>query len=162
MKEPFRSAVLALVFTAAAAAQSTSGYVFVAPGGATGSARTQATLQAGAGFEIPVAKGFGAGAEVGALSDLRSWGDSTVGVFAPSGYYHFLRDTNKSRRLDPFAGAGYTLFFRDGHLNLFHFGGGVNLWASRHLGARIELRDQVATYDGTVHYWGFRLGIAFR
>jgi hypothetical protein len=160
--EPIRSAVLAAAFAAAAAAQSTSGYVFVAPGGATGSARTQATIQAGAGFEVPVGKGFGAGAEVGALSDLRSWGDSTIGVFSPTAYYHFIRDKNKSRRLDPFVDGGYTLFFRSGHLNLVHFGGGVNIWALKHLGARIELRDQVANNDGTVHYWGFRLGVAFR
>ena len=162
MKQPIRSAVLAAVFAAAAAAQSTSGWVFVAPGGATGSARTQATLQAGAGFEVPVGKGFGAGAEVGALSQLVSFGDSTVGVFAPTAYYHFVRDKSKSRRFDPFVDGGYTVFFRDGHLNLGHFGGGANLWASRHVGARIELRDQVATNDGTVHYWGFRLGVAFR
>jgi hypothetical protein len=162
MREPVRSAVLSAVFAAAAAAQSVSGYAFVAPGGATGSARTQATLQAGAGFEVPVGKGFGAGAEVGALSDLRSWGDSTIGVFSPSAYCHFIRDNNRSRRLDPFVDGGYTLFFRSGKLNLFHFGGGLHIWAARHLGARIELRDQVASNDGTVHYWGFRLGVAFR
>jgi hypothetical protein len=160
MKRFWSGAILLPLLTVAASAQSTSAYVFGAPGGATGSARTQATLQAGAGFEVALPRGFGAGAEVGALSDLRSWGDSTVGVFAPTGYYHFVK--GRAKRLDPFVDGGYTLFFRDGHLNLFHFGGGVNIWATRHLGARFELRDQVATQDGTVHYWGFRLGVAFR
>ena len=58
--------------------------------------------------------------------------------------------------------AGYTLFFRNGRGNLFHFGGGVNYWAARHVGVRAELRDQVFSNDGTLHYWGFRLGVAFR
>lgn len=160
MKTFLRGAWLAAAFAIAASAQWTNGYVFVAPGGVTGSAKTQATLQVGAGVEVALPKGFGAGAEVGALSQIRSWGDSTVGVFAPTGYYHFLR--RKDRRLDPFVDGGYTLFFRDGHANLFHFGGGANLWAARHLGARIELRDQVDTTYGTLHYWGFRLGLAFR
>jgi len=115
------AAVCVLIALAApVAAQSTSGYVFVALGGATVSARTEATLQAGAGFEVALPKGFGAGAEVGALGPLRSWGESTVGFFSPGGYYHFLR--KRDRRLDPFVGAGYTMFFRDGHANLFHFG----------------------------------------
>jgi len=152
--------LIALVFTAAASAQSTSGYVFIAPGGVSGAAKTQGTLQAGGGFEIALPKGFGAGAEIGALSPWSSWGDATLGVFAASGYYHFLQ--GKNRRLDPFADAGYTLFFHGGHANLFHFGGGLNLWASRHLGARIELRDQVYSNYGTLHYWGFRVGIAIR
>ena len=155
------AAVCVLIALAApVAAQSTSGYVFVAPGGATVSARTEATLQAGAGFEVALPKGFGAGAEVGALGPLRSWGESTVGFFSPGGYYHFLR--KRDRRLDPFVGAGYTMFFRDGHANLFHFGGGTNVWLTRHLGTRIELRDQVLTGYSAVHYWGFRLGVAFR
>ena len=64
--------------------------------------------------------------------------------------------------IDPFVDGGYTLFFHSGSANLFHFGGGANFWATRHLGARVELRDQVASYDGTIHYWGFRLGVAFR
>jgi hypothetical protein len=149
---------LILTFAAAAAAQSTSGYIFVAPGGATGSARTQATLQAGGGGELALPKHFGAGAELGALSPIGSWGEATLGVFSLSGYYHFLGNN----RIDPFVDAGYTLFFRDGHVNLFHFGGGANFWATRHLGARVELRDQVDTSYGTIHYWGFRLGIAIR
>jgi hypothetical protein len=152
--------LLVLAFAATAAAQSTSGYIFVAPGGATGNARTQATLQAGGGVEVALPKHFGAGAELGALSPIGSWGESTLGVFSASGYYHFLK--GKQHKIDPFVDAGYTLFFNSGSANLFHFGGGANFWATRHFGARVELRDQVASYDGIIHYWGFRLGVAFR
>jgi len=152
--------LLVLAFAAAAAAQSTSGYIFVAPGGATGSARTEATLQAGGGVEVALPKHFGAGVELGALSPIGSWGDATLGVFSASGYYHFIK--GKKSNIDPFVDGGYTLFFHSGSANLYHFGGGANFWASRHVGARVELRDQVASFDGTIHYWGFRLGVAFR
>ena len=160
MNRFWQTAVLAAGFAAAAVAQSTHGYVFIAPGGATGDAKTQGTLQTGAGVEVALPKGFGAGAEIGAISPWNSWGDSTLGVFSPTGYYHFVK--GKEHRIDPFVDAGYTLYFRDGHENLFHFGGGVNLWASRHFGAKVELRDQVDTRYSTIHYWGFRLGLAFR
>jgi hypothetical protein len=152
--------LLVLAFAAAAAAQSTSGYIFVAPGGATGSARTEATLQAGGGVEVALPKHFGAGAELGALSPVNSWGDYTLGVFSLSGYYHFYK--GRTKRIDPFVAAGYTRFFHNGSANLFHFGGGANIWATRHLGAKVELRDQIDTQYNTIHYWGFRLGLAFR
>ena len=160
MKKLLNSIMIAAAFAAAATAQSTNAYVFVGPGGATGVANTQGTLQTGAGVELALPKGFGAGAEIGAISHFQSWGESTLGVFSPTGYYHILR--NKDRKLDPFVDAGYTMFWRDGHENLFHFGGGVNYWATRHFGARVELRDQVDTTYSTIHYWGFRLAVAFR
>ncbi|MBS1855313.1 MAG: hypothetical protein JST11_08110 [Acidobacteria bacterium] len=160
MKRVFCGGALAAALCAGAWAQGVSGYVFGAPGGLTGSARTVATLQAGAGVELALPKGFGAGVEVGAVSAVNSWGDSTVGVFAPGGTYHFRR--GRDRRFDPYAAAGYTMFFRDGRANLFHYGGGVNYWVLRHVGARLEVRDQVGTIDGTVHYWGFRFGVTVR
>jgi hypothetical protein len=153
------STILAAALAGAAFGQSTNAYFFVAPGGVTGSAKTEGALQLGAGGEIALPKSFGAGVEAGAISPFRSWGDATLGTFAVNGYYHFV---HRDRRIHPFVTAGYTVFFRDGHVNLFNFGGGANLWATRHLGARIELRDQVATYNGTLHYWGVRLGLAFR
>ena len=160
MKKLFFQSVLAVAFAAAAFAQSTSAYVFGAPGGASGSGSTRATLQAGAGVELALPKGFGAGIEAGAISPFRSWGDDTLGFFSANGYYHFNKGND--RRIDPFVTAGYTNFFRDGHLNLVNFGGGVNLWATRHLGGRLEVRDQVNSRYDTVHYWNFRLGLAFR
>jgi hypothetical protein len=47
-------------------------------------------------------------------------------------------------------------------LNLFNFGGGVNLWFSRHVGAKIEARDHVHSDNGSaVHYTEFMLGLGF-
>src|SRR5262245_37805364 len=157
MKTILLTAIFA-AFAGAASAQSITGYVFGAPGGVTGPGKTRATLQAGAGFEAALPKGFGAGVEAGVLSPFVSWGDETLGFFSANGFYHFRRD----RQVDPFVTAGYTTFFRSGHLNLFNFGGGVNLWATRHIGGRIELRDQINSTYETLHYWNFRLGLTFR
>ena len=159
-KTLLRVLVLAGAMGAACMAQSNSAYIFVASGGATGSARTEATLQAGAGFEAALPKGFGAGAEIGALSPYNSWGDATLGAFSATGYYHFRH--GRQERLDPFVGAGYTRFFHSGGANLFHYAGGVNVWAARHVGVRFEFRDQVDTQYSTVHYWGVRFGVALR
>jgi hypothetical protein len=76
--------------------------------------------------------------------------------------------------VDPFVTAGYSLFFErtasflfatpvvEASLSLFNFGGGTNLWFSRHIGAKIEARDHVHSGSGsTVHYAEFMLGLAF-
>jgi hypothetical protein len=68
------------------------------PRRATGSAKTQATLQAGGGVELALPKHFGAGAEIGALSPIGSWGKSTLGVFSLGGYDHLVEKS----RMDPF------------------------------------------------------------
>ena len=140
------------------AEQHSHGYLFVAPGGLTGPARTNATVHLGAGAEFALPKGFGAGAELGALGRTDSFAD-VLGVFSVNGYYHFSR---RSGKLDPFATAGYSLFFRSGHANLFNFGGGMNYWFLSRVGFRSEIRDHVWNADGTVHYWGVRFGLAFR
>src|SRR5207302_533729 len=101
----------------------------------------------------------GVGAEAGVLTSVPSFED-TLGTFSANGYYHFLH--GKQHKIDPFATAGYTLLFRDGHLNLFNFGGGANFWLAKHVGARLELRDAVNSQYSTVHYWGVRFGIAIR
>jgi hypothetical protein len=41
--------------------------------------------------------------------------------------------------------------FRDGHRNLFYFGGGVNYWAAPSLGLRLEFRDHVS--NDPAHFW---------
>ncbi|HWC00040.1 MAG TPA: hypothetical protein VG672_25205 [Bryobacteraceae bacterium] len=141
-------------------AQSSNGYVFFAPGGATCCGYTAMTLQMGAGGEAVIWNGIGAGAELGVAGQRSDFGGTVAGVFSPNGYYHFLR--GKDLKLDPFVTGGYTLLFRSGSANLFNFGGGVNYWFHRRLGARLEFRDHVYTGDGTLHYWGIRVGLAFR
>ena len=57
---------------------------------------------------------------------------------------------------------GYSLIFRGGHLNFFNWGGGFHYWFARHAGVRFEFRDHVYSGYSIEHYWGIRLGIAFR
>lgn len=104
--------------------------------------------------------GIGLGAEIGALGDREFFADSVIGVLSPNAYLHFVR--GRHPRMDPFVTGGYTLIFRSGHANLFNVGGGFNYWFSGALGARIEFRDHVYSSGGTLHYWGVRLGLAFR
>src|SRR5689334_21428333 len=53
--------------TVALKAQTSNGYVFVAPGGVTCCGYTSMTLQFGVGGEVVLGKGIGVGAELGAL-----------------------------------------------------------------------------------------------
>jgi hypothetical protein len=121
--------------------------------------QTAMTLHLGLGGEAVVGKGIGVGAEIGALGPRQHFSDAVVGLFSPNGYYHFVHD--KKVRIDPFVTGGYSLLFRSGHINLFNFGGGATYWFHRHLGARFEFRDHVYTSGGTLHYWGFRMGLSF-
>ena len=150
---------IALILAGSLSAQPSNGYVFFAPGGVTCCSQTAMTLQFGLGGEAVIGKGIGAGAEISALGTRQYFSDSVVGVFSPNGYYHFVH--GKDVKVDPFVTGGYTLLFRSGHANLFNFGGGMNYWFKRHLGLRIEFRDQVHTDGSAVHYWGIRAGLAF-
>jgi len=151
-----RLILLAFACVAVSAAQSSNGYVFVAPGGVTCCGSTTTTLHIGGGGEGIIGKGFGVGAEIGALGPTQYLAES-IGAFSANGYYHFIHA--KDRKLDPFVTGGYTLLFRGGTANAGNFGGGVNYWFSRHFGIRAEFRDHVYSSD---HYWGFRFGVTFR
>jgi hypothetical protein len=151
-----RILVLMVSLGAVAAAQTSNGYVYVAPGGLTSYGHTAATLQFGFGGEGVIGKGIGAGAEIGAVGPTSSLADS-LGVLSVNGYYHGIH--GKDIRLDPFFTGGYTLMFRAGTMNLGNFGGGSNYWFSRHFGVRAEFRDQLNSY---ANFWGFRFGLSFR
>lgn len=156
----FRAGVLLGCFTGIAAAQSSNGYVFFAPGGATCCHNTSLTLQFGGGGEAVLAKGIGVGAEIGIVGTRQYFGDTALGVFSPNGYYHFNR--RREARTDPFVTGGYSLLFRSGHSNFANFGGGLNYWFHHRLGARLEIRDQLNTTGTIGHLWGVRFGLAFR
>lgn len=141
-------------------AQHSHGYLFVAPGGASGGGNTQATFHLGAGGEWLFGKGIGAGAELGALGPTSSFATDVLGVLSVNGYYHFL---HSGARFDPFATGGYTLLFRSGHANLGNFGAGMNYWFIPRIGFKTEFRDHVWSQNfGTIHYWGIRFGLNFR
>jgi hypothetical protein len=134
------------------------GYVFFAPG--TTSPEAIGTMHFGGGGEALVYKGLGLGGEVGYLVPWRSMGDG-MGTFSPDVSYH-IRPRSGEQKLVPFVTGGYTLFFRSGTANGFNFGGGANYWFREHLGLRLEFRDNVWTTYATVHWLGFRVGLAFR
>jgi hypothetical protein len=163
-----RTAVILLSAGMPAPAQSHA-FVYVAPGGAlTRAFAGDVFVHFGGGGEYVMKNGIGVGADAGAIGLLFG---GTTGTLSLNGYYHFRRQ----RLVDPFVTAGYSLFFdRTGdsfffgtethleNLSLFNFGGGTNLWFSRHVGAKIALRDHVHSGSGsTVHYAEFMLGLAF-
>jgi len=154
-----RIAVLLFAVAVAATAQSSNGYIFFAPGGVTSSGHTSGTIHAGGGLDAVLYKGAGLNLELGALAP-RDCLSCTVGLFSAGGVYYFLH--SKNSRIAPFVDGGYSLMFRTGHLNLGYFGGGVNLWPVHHVGLRLEMRDHVNASFGTIHYWGFRIGLALR
>ncbi|MCI0423655.1 MAG: porin family protein [Acidobacteria bacterium] len=134
------------------------GYVFVAPG-AVSSDGTTATLHFGVGGEGLVYKGLGIGGEIGYVGPARGLQEG-VGLFSANGSYHF-RNASASGKLVPFVTGGYSLIFRDGTASGVNFGGGVNYWFRERVGLRLEFRDQVFA-DRTTHFYGFRIGLAFR
>ena len=150
--------LLAVVLSAAAQAQHSHGYLFVAPGGISASGHTAMTIHLGAGGEGILGKGIGIGAELGALGPRESFSD-LVGLFSANGYYHFSHSKEKA---DPFLTGGYSVLFRLEHANLANFGVGMNYWLVRRLGLKVEFRDHIRTSGETVHYWGIRVGPAFR
>jgi hypothetical protein len=135
------------------------GYVFVAPG-AISSSVTTATLHFGVGGEGLVHKGLGIGGEIGYLGLARGLQEG-VGLFSANGSYHF-KNASASGKLVPFVTGGYSLIFREGKTNGVNFGGGVNYWFREGVGLRLEFRDQAFTQGETAHYYGFRIGLAFR
>ncbi len=157
MIRPALILVLFVMFAGTAGAQHSNGYVVVGSGGATCCGHTFMTLNLGAGGEAILGKGVGAALEVGAVALRQAINDSALGVLSLNGYYHFVHA--KDLKADPFVTGGYSLFIRQGHVNLFNFGGGLNYWFHRRLGARLDVRDHVHT---PIHYWGFRVGLAFR
>src|SRR5215831_16956429 len=101
-------ALLLFALCTAAIAQSSSGYVFIAPGGITAGGYTAATLHFGGGADLAIWKGIGLGLELGAVSPTADFG-GVVGVFSPDATYHFVR--GRRPKIDPFVNAGYTLLF---------------------------------------------------
>lgn len=121
------------------------GYVFV------GAASRHMSPTVGFGGEGYFKNGLGAGMEIGAaaVTDLKnSDPDRVLGLGSANLSYHFF-PRKPATKAAPFVSGGYTLFF--GHnatinvpkgltTNGFNLGGGVDIFATRHLGARFEVR----------------------
>ncbi len=152
--------ILLLTMSAAAAAQAVNGYAFVAPGGATCCGHTVMSLHFGGGVDAPIWKGLGPTAEIGALGPRTNFGEGVFGVFSPGATYYFR--SGKEQKLQPFVSGGYSLIFRSGHDNLGFVGAGVNYWIWKTAALRLEFRDHIHGGYSATHFWGFRIGFAFR
>lgn len=160
MRSVFVALFVFVVGVTEAAAQSSHGYVFVAPGGQSAGGRTFATAHAGGGFEAILKRYVGVGADLGYVAPTERLG-SGVGVVSPNGYFHIGGD--HYRGIDPFVTAGYTAFIRTRTRSLFNFGGGMNWWITDGKGLKFEFRDHVdAGGATTIHFWSIRLGLTFR
>jgi len=133
------------------------GYLFVAPGVASGGS---ATLHIGGGGEVIFNNGFGMGAEVGYLGPIEAMGQG-FGVFSVNGSYYFLK-ANQSEKVAPFVTGGYTGIFRSGYASGINFGGGVNYWFKKRVGLRFEIRDNLVALDGAAHLLNARIGLTVR
>ena len=120
-----------------------------------------AVLNVAGGGEGFVYRGLAIGAEGGYGWISGSFEDG-AGMFSVNPAYHF-KGQGRSRGLVPFVAAGYSMLFRDFHIDGFNVGGGATAWPSAHVGLRFE---------GRVHHFGvgplganvyvFRIGPSFR
>jgi hypothetical protein len=139
--------------------QSSRGYVFVAPGVVVGQGDSAGLLHFGGGGEWSLYKGIGVGAELGYLAPYRYF-SSGVGLFSLNGLYTFR--TSASSRFEPFVTGGYSLLFREGHLNAVNFGAGTHYWFGKKVGLRLEVRDHVSPEYFSDHFIQGRVGVSFR
>ena len=120
-----------------------------------------AVLNVTSGGEGFVYRGLAAGGEGGYGWISGNFKDG-VGMFSANPAYHF-KGQGRSRALVPFITGGYSMLFRDGHVNGFNAGGGATWWTGAHFGVRCE---------GRIHHFGvgplganvymFRIGPSFR
>ena len=153
--------LLAVLLPFAAAAQTKErrgqGYVFVAP---TSTTEGGFGLHIGVGGEGLVYKGLGVGGEIGYLGSADGLSDG-IGVLSTNISYHFTKAT-KSRKFAPFVTSGYSMVFRRSAINSINIGGGANWWFKERIGLRLELRDHIPLRSESVHFFGVRIGFAFR
>jgi len=179
MKRPIAAVALLLVapalVRAADADDSVQGqfYSFVAPIVSNTQSGINSTsaggYSTGFGGEVLIHKGVGVGIEIGYARNWAFSGQGTaVGVGSVDATYHFLG--NKSRKtIDPFLTGGYSLYYGERtttHVG-FNLGGGVNLWLSKHVAPRLEIRYQggINGIQGIIQfneYAAFRFGVTFR
>ncbi len=118
--------------------------------------------QAGGGSEVRLFRGLGIDTEVGEI-----WKPLYhAGLFSLSPAYHFRYAPHKSK-IAPFINAGYTRAFDDPHLtyshNLFNFGGGIEYWAFKRAGIRLDFRGYVDHNQGSLtQYPTLRIGLVLR
>lgn len=147
--------LLAAITPAAAHAQQSHGYAFAGFGNETG---YSGYFHPGLGGDWVVARGFGVGGEVGAITGRRR-GAPKVALLSGNGSYHIALDNTA---FDPFVTAGVSVITAGGSADLlWNWGGGVNWWVRQRFGPRFEFRDHVWS-SASRRLVEFRVGIAFR
>jgi hypothetical protein len=122
----------------------------------------------GGGGEVNLYHGLGLGGELG----YAHWSSGASGsAWIPSVDLLMHLRANKPRSLvDPFLSGGPSAYIPTQYGTrgspAFNFGGGVNLWLSKHAALRCEFRDYVAANSGNLqpgqNYASFRFGVTFR
>ena len=130
------------------------GYLYF--GSVKDSSREGKPLLLGGGGEYPIRNGFTAAAD---FSYLYLHQKGFVLLSVGSG-----RHFGPWEGVAPFVNAGYGLALHGPARNLFYFGGGVTRWFNQRVGARVEVRDSLASSCrcGTTHFLQFRIGLTIR
>ena len=132
------------------------GYGFGAIGSSSGSFG-HTTFHVGGGGERLLYKGLGLGGEIGYLAATENSGDG-FGLASANVSYHFGK---AGQKLTPFITGGASIAFRSGAAGGGNFGGGVQYWMKDRVALRFEFRDHILSSDSP-HFYGFRVGLAFR
>jgi len=120
-----------------------------------------AVLNVVSGGEAFVYRGLAVGAEGGYGWISGNFNDG-VGMFSVNPAYHF-KGQGRSRALVPFVTAGYSMLFRDGHVNGLNTGGGATWWLAAHFGLRCEGRiHHFAAGPLGANVYMLRIGLSFR
>lgn len=133
-------------------AQRSFGYAFLG-GTFSGHGDMDGAFRYGFGGEGRVAPHLTMGGEIGGVSKN---GSGVLGSANAS--FHFPTST---RAIDPFITGGFSAGHKVETGLWVNLGGGLNYWATPHVGARMEFRG----YPGGYHlssFGEFRLGIIFR
>lgn len=133
------------------------GYGVAGLGGVSGFFLSRTTLHAAGGGELLFRDRAGVSGEFGFFGTGRP-----LLMGSANGVFHVVRAGGNAA--SPFVTAGWTRMGNgDASFDAWNAGAGVDLWSKERLGLRIEFRDHVRPdFRGTVHYWTFRGGIAFR
>jgi hypothetical protein len=137
------------------------GYGIVGPAGVTGFFAISASeFHAAGGGELRAASRVGVGGELGVFGSSR-----VLLVGSLNGTVYLGSDPSANKAV-PFLSTGYSRFGvgdSDGPFNAWNVAGGVDYWAGRRVGLRVELRDHIrGDTRGTVQYWSFRGGLVVR
>lgn len=123
---------------------------------------------AGLGGEVLIHRGAGVGIELGYARNWNNGQGSALGVGSADLTYHFLGNKS-SKKIEPFLTGGYSLYYGERTTTQpgYNLGVGVNLWLSKHVAPRLEIRYQGGIngfhgYSQFNEFIAFRFGVTFR